>query len=107
MVASSHHGLVETELLAELPGAHDDLLSSGTSDGNHKELKQLMGECVVDMRSLEGNLANMYIKTMVDSLNEVLDEYFEEDGTDWTNAPLPTGIRDSAFEIIPVLVSLL
>ncbi len=36
VVASSHHGLVETELLAEPLGAHDDLLSSTASDGNHK-----------------------------------------------------------------------
>ena len=36
VVASSHHGLVETELLAEPLGAHDDLLSSAASDGNHK-----------------------------------------------------------------------
>ena len=36
VVASSHHGLVETELLAEPLGAHDDVLSSAASDGNHK-----------------------------------------------------------------------
>ncbi|KAK9861889.1 hypothetical protein WJX84_003839 [Apatococcus fuscideae] len=36
VVASSHHGLVETELLSEPLGAHDDLLSTAASDGNHK-----------------------------------------------------------------------
>ena len=65
-----------------------------------------MGECVEDMRALEGNLANTYIKARVERLNEVLSEYFEEDGMEWKSAPLPVGVRECTFEIINSLVGI-
>lgn len=77
-----------------------------TADEGYAEHRQLMGECVEDMRTLEGRLATIYIKARVEQLNEVLDEYFEEDGTDWSDAPLPTGVRDCTLEIINSLVDL-
>ena len=75
-----------------------------TADGGFQEHRKLMGECVDDMRVLEGRLATIYIKGQVEALNEVLDEYFEDDGTEWADAPIPTGIRDCTFEIISFLV---
>jgi len=41
----------------------------------------------------------------VELLNDMLDEYFDEDGTDWPRAPLPCGLRDSTFEVINTLVT--
>lgn len=36
VVASNHHGLVETELLADPLGMHDDVPPSTAADGKHK-----------------------------------------------------------------------
>ena len=76
-----------------------------TSDGGNQENRKLMGECVEDMRILEGRLATTYIQARVEQLNEVLYEYFDEDGTDWSDAPIPTGVRDCTFDIVDCLVS--
>lgn len=36
VVASNHHGLVETELLADPLGTHEDTTSAAAADGKHK-----------------------------------------------------------------------
>lgn len=56
------------------------------------------------MHAVEARLAGIYIQSRVELLNDVLEEYFEDDGTVWSEAPLPTGPRDCAFEIINALV---
>ena len=64
-----------------------------------------MAETVEDIKAVEGRFAKTYIESRVELLNNMLDEYFEEDGTDWSHAPLPLGLRDSTFEVINTLVS--
>lgn len=64
-----------------------------------------MAETVEDIKAVEGRFAKTYIESRVELLNNMLDEYFEEDGTDWNHAPLPLGLRDSTYEVINTLVS--
>ena len=73
-------------------------------DDSSQESKQLMAETVEDIKAVEGRFAKTYIESRVELLNNMLDEYFEEDGTDWAHAPLPLGLRDSTFEVINTLV---
>lgn len=73
-------------------------------DDGGQETRQLMAEAVEDIKAVEGRFAKTYIESRVDLLNNMLDEYFEEDGTDWSHAPLPLGLRDSTYEVINTLV---
>ena len=69
-----------------------------------REAREMQSECAEDILAVETRLAAIYTEARVDLLNDMLDEYFEEDGTDWSQAPLPTGLRDCCFEIINTLV---
>lgn len=73
-------------------------------DGIMQEARELQSECAEDIMAVEGRLAAIYIEARVDLLNDMLEEYFEEDGTDWSQAALPTGLRDCCFEIVNTLV---
>ena len=74
-------------------------------DSGGQECRQLMAETAEDIKAVEGRFAKTYIESRVELLNNMLDEYFEEDGTDWSHAPLPLGLRDSTYEVINTLVS--
>lgn len=75
-----------------------------TNDGAMGEATELQAESAEDIQAVEVRLAGIYIEVRIDLLGDILEEYFDDDGTDWPNAPLPTGIRDAAFEIINTLV---
>ena len=74
-------------------------------DGGSRENRELLAECVEDIRAVEARLASVYIEGRVALLNDLLEEYFEDDGTDWLRVPPPAGLRDCAFEIINALAS--
>lgn len=81
---------------------YHDLL---TNDGGKQEARELQAECAEGIAAVESRLGGIYIEARVDLINDMLDEYFEDDGTDWQKAPLPTGLRDCALEIIDTLVN--
>lgn len=68
------------------------------------ETRQLLAETSEDIKAVEGRLAKTYIEARVELLNNMLDEYFDEDGTEWSQTPLPSSLRDSTYEVINTLV---
>lgn len=56
---------------------------------------------------VEGRLVNMYLESKSAVINEMLEEYFTGDGTPWVAAPVPTSLRDVAFDLVNILVRLL
>ncbi len=53
---------------------------------------------------MELRLASCYTESKAAALNDVLEEFFFDDGTLWEAAPLPTGVRDVTYEILATMV---
>lgn len=56
------------------------------------------------MAQVELRLASCYTESKAAALNDVLEEFFFDDGTFWEAAPLPTGVRDVTYEILATMV---
>lgn len=93
--------LPRSQALDAVAGRYSPLLHA---DGGSREARELQAECSEDVAAVEARLAGIYIQSRTELLNDVLEEYFEDDGTVWAEAPLPTGPRDCAFEIVNALV---
>ncbi len=57
------------------------------------------------MAQVELRLASCYTESKAAALNDVLEEFFFDDGTLWEAGPLPTGVRDVTYEILATMVS--
>ena len=53
---------------------------------------------------VEGRLLGVYLGSKQLVVDEALEEALFGDGTLWPAAPLPTGLRDSALELLHCLV---
>lgn len=53
---------------------------------------------------VELRLASAYTEAKANALNDVLEEFFFDDGTLWEAAPLPAGVRDVTYEILATMV---
>ena len=53
---------------------------------------------------MELRLASTYTESKAHLLNDVLEEFFFDDGSFWEAAPLPCGPRDVTFELINTMV---
>lgn len=53
---------------------------------------------------VELRLASTYTESKTHLLNDVLEEFFFDDGSFWEAAPLPRGPRDVTFELINTMV---
>lgn len=53
---------------------------------------------------MELRLASAYTESKAAALNDVLEEFFFDDGTLWEAAPLPSGVRDVTHEIVSTMV---
>ena len=53
---------------------------------------------------VELRLASTYTESKANLLNDVLEEFFFDDGSFWEAAPLPSGVRDVAYELINTMV---
>lgn len=56
---------------------------------------------------MELRLASTYTESKANLLNDVLEEFFFDDGSFWEAAPLPSGVRDVTYELINTMVTLL
>ena len=54
---------------------------------------------------MELRLASTYTESKAHLLNDVLEEFFFDDGSFWEAAPLPRGPRDVTFELINTMVT--
>lgn len=53
---------------------------------------------------VELRLASTYTESKANLLNDVLEEFFFDDGSFWEAAPLPNGVRDVTYELINTMV---
>ena len=53
---------------------------------------------------VELRLASAYSEAKAAALNDVLEEFFFDDGTLWADAPLPAGVRDITHEVQATMV---
>ena len=53
---------------------------------------------------MELRLASTYTESKANLLNDVLEEFFFDDGSFWEAAPLPSGVRDVTYELINTMV---
>lgn len=53
---------------------------------------------------VELRLASTYTESKAAVLNDVLEEFFFDDGTLWEAAPLPPGVRDVTYELLATMV---
>ncbi len=53
---------------------------------------------------MELRLASAYSEAKAAALNDVLEELFFDDGTLWTAAPLPAGVRDITHALAATMV---
>ena len=65
-----------------------------------------VGECwpLRGASQVELRLASTYTESKAHLLNDVLEEFFFDDGSFWEAAPLPRGPRDVTFELINTMV---
>ncbi|CAL8463713.1 g3247 [Coccomyxa elongata] len=75
-----------------------------TADEGEQECNNLCQECSEDIKQAKLRLASCYTESKAAALNDVLEEFFFDDGTLWEAAPLPTGVRDVTYEILATMV---
>ena len=91
MVCSAHSGLAIHPLVCSLSHRlHTSCTSMVTEEG---------GQAQVELR-----LASTYTESKANLLNDVLEEFFFDDGSFWEAAPLPSGVRDVTYELISTMV---
>ena len=71
-----------------------------------QEVLSLAEECSEDIKQVELRLASTYTESKAGLLNDVLEEFFFDDGSFWEAAPLPSTVRDIIYELINTMVSL-
>eukprot|EP00884_Botryococcus_braunii_P016634 jgi/Botrbrau1/3654/Bobra.0204s0044.1 len=59
-----------------------------------------------ELEQVETRLVSMYQETKSAIINDMLEEYFTGDGTTWLAAPVPTALRDVAFDLVNTLVEI-
>ncbi|KAK9814628.1 hypothetical protein WJX72_008970 [[Myrmecia] bisecta] len=101
LVLLSNCVYMRTQVMLNLALRYSTLL---TADGGSDECRELCAECGEDIKQVEGRLVSVFIDSKANVLNDVLEEYFFEDGTDWAAAPAPVALRDAAVELVDALV---
>ncbi|GAB4814736.1 hypothetical protein N2152v2_001782 [Parachlorella kessleri] len=95
--ANAVHG----RLLGQLYRTWGPMLQAG---GSPKEGQAAAAQCAAELEAVEHDLVMAYIDRKQAVLDQVMEEFFFGDGTDWESAPPPTGMRPVVLELLHTLV---
>ncbi|CAL5224212.1 g6858 [Coccomyxa viridis] len=87
-----------------MPSLIDRFRGLLAADNGEQEVESLAEECSEDIKQVELRLASTYTESKAHLLNDVLEEFFFDDGSFWEAAPLPRGPRDVTFELINTMI---